>query len=274
MPAEQEYVLGQSRDAARRLEIQDGQLAEVSERLLDEIGLRPSDRVAEIGMGAGGFTRRILSRLGPDGVLLGVDCTAGLLEQAREKLAGHGAARFETLLADVSRPGPWLDNPDVVLGRTVLHHLPLVEAWLGKLRGALQPGTRIGFVEPEFRAFLGRYTVLEASGRPELAVVRGWAEGISRFYQASGLSPTIGASLAWTLEATGYRNVRSIAAEIPTGEAMIENMLLYYDEIAQRYQSLSIMTAAEIEEQKRQLRALPKGEMPAVCGYYRVTAVV
>jgi ubiquinone/menaquinone biosynthesis C-methylase UbiE len=273
MPAAREYVLGQSTDAARRLEIQDAQFAEVSERLLDEINLQPDNRVVEIGSGAVGFSRRILRRLGPGGVLVGVDYTAGLLEQAREKLTGCSAAGFEPVLADVTHPGSWLDGADVVLGRTVVHHIPMAESWLGRLRLALRPGTRIGFIEPEFRALLGRFAVLEATGRPELAVLRVWAEGISRFYQASGLSPEIGAGLAWALEAAGYRQVQVQAVESPTDEMVIENLLLYYDEIRERYQKLGIMTGDEIEEQKRQLRVLPTGELPAVWGIYRATAV-
>jgi ubiquinone/menaquinone biosynthesis C-methylase UbiE len=271
--ASREYVLGQSTDAARRLEIQDLQFAEVSERLLDEIDLRPADRVVEIGTGAGGFSRRILRRLSSGGVLVGVDYSPGLLEQARQNLAGAGQARFEPVVADVSQPGSWLDGADIVLGRTVVHHIPMAEAWLGRLRTALRPGTRIGFVEPEFRALLGRFSVLEASGRPELAVLRVWAEGISRFYQASGLSPAVGATLAWALRAAGFTNVRGHSCECPTDETVIENLLLYYDEIRDRYQTLGIMTADEIEQQKQQLRALPAGELPAVWGIHRATAV-
>jgi SAM-dependent methyltransferase len=273
-----EYVLGQSTDAARRLEIQDLQFAAESELLLDEIDLRPSDRVVEIGIGAGGFSRRILRRLGAGGVLVGVDYSPGLLDQARQNLAsqnltGAGQARFEPVEADVSRPGAWLDGADVVLGRTVVHHIPLAESWLGRLRTALRPGTRVGFVEPEFRALLGRFSVLEASGRPELAVLRVWAEGISRFYQASGLSPAVGATLAWAMEAAGYTKVRGHSCEHPTDETVIENLLFYYDEIRDRYQKLGIMTPDEIEQQKLQLRALPDGELPAVWGIHRVTAV-
>lgn len=272
--ASPDYVLGQNVDAARRLAIQDSQFAEVSERLLDELHLRPGDRVVEIGTGAGGFSRRILRRLGSEGVLVGVDYTAGLLEQARQSLAGFGEARFETVLADVSQLGPWLDGADVVVGRTVLHHIPMAEAFLGRLRVALPAGTRIGFIEPEFRALLGRFAVLEASGRPELAVLRRWAEGISRFYQASGLSPCIGATLAWALQAAGYQNVTMHSCECPTDETVIENLFWYYDEIREKYLSLGIMASGEIDVQKRDLRALPAGGLPAVWGIYRVTAEV
>src|SRR5437868_2234261 len=39
------YVLGQSERAARRLEIQDRHFGEASEKLLDELAVRPADRV-------------------------------------------------------------------------------------------------------------------------------------------------------------------------------------------------------------------------------------
>src|SRR5438067_13218868 len=99
MSEAQGYILGQSERAARRLEIQDAHFAEVSERLLDELALRPGDRVVELGCGPGGLSRRILRRLGADGVLVGVDQSEGLLEQARTALAGAGPAPFEPVLA-------------------------------------------------------------------------------------------------------------------------------------------------------------------------------
>src|SRR5215469_10057898 len=103
------YVLGKSEAAAQRLAIQDAHFAEASERLLDELALRPGDRVVEFGCGPGGLSRRILRRLGEGGVLVGVDGSAGLLEQAHAALAGAGAAQFEPVLADVASLGAWLD---------------------------------------------------------------------------------------------------------------------------------------------------------------------
>src|SRR5690242_2884941 len=127
MTAAQGYVLGQSARAARRLEIQDAHFAELSERLLDDLALRPGDRVVELGCGPGGFSRRILRRLGPGGVLVGVDSSDGLLSQARAVLASLGPARFEPVLADVAPLGTWLEGADVVVGRAVLHHIPMAE---------------------------------------------------------------------------------------------------------------------------------------------------
>src|SRR5262249_27518315 len=105
MSEAQGYVLGQSERAARRLEIQDAHFAEVSERLLDDMQLRPNDRVVELGCGAGSFSRRVLRRLGAGGLLVGVDCSEGLLVQARAALNSLGPARFEAVLADIAELG-------------------------------------------------------------------------------------------------------------------------------------------------------------------------
>jgi ubiquinone/menaquinone biosynthesis C-methylase UbiE len=269
-----DYVLGQSERAARRLEIQDAHFADVSEKLLDELALRPGERVVEFGCGAGSFSRRILRRLGEGGVLVGVDCTDGLLEQAKAALHGVGAARFEPVLADIAQLGPWLDGADVVLGRTMLHHIPMVELVLGRLLARLKPGTRIGFLEPDFRIPLARLALLEATTRPELAPLRVWAFAINQLYLAIRISPDVGATLGQTLAAAGCRHVRSEWVEGRADAFMLENMLMFFDEVRERLQTLNILTAAEIDEAQRLLRALPTDHLPATWGIHRITCEV
>jgi ATP diphosphatase len=264
------YVLGQSASAARRLEIQDIHFAEVSERLLDDLAVRPGDRVVELGCGPGGFSRRILRRLGAGGVLVGVDASEGLLAQARAALAGADPASFVPVQADLSELGPWLDGADVVVGRTVLHHVPMVEFVLGRLRTRLRPGTRIGFLEPDFRTLLARLAYLEATGRTDLVPLHTWAVAINQLYLANRISPDVGATLARTLEAAGYRRVRADWSEGRSDELMVENMLMFYDEVRERLPALGILTAAQVEEQQRLLRSLPAGLLPAVWGIHRV----
>jgi ubiquinone/menaquinone biosynthesis C-methylase UbiE len=268
------YVLGQSERAARRLEIQDAHFAEVSELLLDDLALRPHDRVVELGCGPGGFSRRILRRLGMGGVLVGVDRTEGLLEQARAALEEEGPGRFEPVLADASALGQWLDGADVVVGRTVLHHIPMVEFMLGRLRAALRPGARVGFLEPDFRTPLASLAYLEVMGRRELAPLRVWAFAINQLYLASRISPDVGATLARTLETAGYRHVRAEWSEGHSDALMIENMLMFYDEVRDRLEALGILTADEIAYQQHVLRGLPAEGLPAVWGIHRVACEV
>lgn len=265
------YALGATADAARRLEIQDAQFAEISERLLDRLGVEPQHCVVELGIGAGSFSRRVLPRLGPAGNFIGLDKTPELLDQASRQLAPVARAKVELVLADVAEADAWFARADVLVGRTVLHHLPLPEVLLGRLRDILRPGTRLGFIEPEFRALIGRLSALEGQGRSELAPLRRWAEGISRYYQARELSPTVGATLARTLEAAGYADVVGEWFECPMDANGIENMLLYYDEVRDNYHSLGIMQPAEIERDQRLLAALSVDNLPAVWGMYCVT---
>jgi ubiquinone/menaquinone biosynthesis C-methylase UbiE len=264
------YVLGESEPAARRLAIQDAHFADVSERLLDEVALRPGDRVVELGCGPGGFSRRILRRLGRDGVLVAVDRSEGLLTQARAAVMGLGEARFEAVRADIAELGPWLDGADVVVARTMLHHVPMVEFVLGRLRARLRPATRVGFLEPDFRSPLARLAYVEATGRPELAPLRTWATAINELYLASRLSPAVGASLARTLELAGFRQVREAWTDCPTDALAVENMLMFFDEVGQRLQTLHILTAEQIDEAQRLLRSLPPDPLPAAWGIYRV----
>jgi ubiquinone/menaquinone biosynthesis C-methylase UbiE len=270
------YVLGQSTDAARRLAIQDLHFGEPSERLLDDLALRPGDRVVELGCGPGAFSRRILKRLGPAGVLTAVDASDALLKQAREWIERdrqEPGPRFEPVRDDITRLGPWLDGADVVVGRAVLHHVPMVEFLLGRLRPRLRPGTRVGFLEPDFRAPLGRLAYLEATGRPELAPLGVWATAINHLYELNRLSPDVGASLARTLETAGYQNVRGGWSECQSDERMIENMLMFYDEVRDRLAALKILTVEQVEDQQRLLRELKPESLPAAWGMHRATAV-
>lgn len=267
------YWLGHSASAAQRLEIQDAHLGEFSEQLLDELSLRPNDRVVELGCGPGGFSRRILRRLGAGGVLVAVDSSAGLLEQARTALANAGPARFEPVRTDATDLGSWLDGADVVVGRAMLHHVPMAELVLGRLHGVLRPGTRVGFIEPDFRSPLARLGQLEASGRSDVAPLRIWATAINQLYLVNCISPAVGASLARTLELAGYRQVRSNWSECRSDERMIENMCMFFDEVRDRLVELGIMTAIQIDEEQRLLKALVPGSVPAAWGMFRVAAV-
>jgi ubiquinone/menaquinone biosynthesis C-methylase UbiE len=267
------YVLGQSERAAQRLALQDRHIAAASEALLDALELKPNDRVVELGCGPGAFTRRILKRLGPGGVVLGVDASAGLLQEARKSLAGAGPGRFELLQADVSEPGPWLDGVQVLVGRAVLHHIPMVEYLLGQLRTVLPPGTRLGFLEPDFRRALTNLAYV-AVGRPELAPLLIFERALNDLYAAWRISPAVGASLAPTLEDAGYANVRHAWHPFVTDADVIENMIQIYDEVRDTFAALNISSPTEMDEQKKLLAALPIGTLPTVWGVHQVTAVV
>ena len=67
-------------------------------RLLDRVGIRPGERVLELGPGPGAFTVEAARRAGPQGRLIAVDIQPAMIAQVEERvrragLTGSGAAR-------------------------------------------------------------------------------------------------------------------------------------------------------------------------------------
>jgi SAM-dependent methyltransferase len=267
-----EYVLGQSDDAARRLALQDTLFEEPSYWLLKELDLPPSGRVVDLGCGPGGFSRRILRRMKYDGVVVGVDNSAGLLEQAKAALAKEGPGQFEAVHADVTTLGPWLDGADAVVGRAMLHHVPMAEQFLGRLRARLRRGMRVGFIEPDFRSMQAQIAWQVARGRTELEPLLVWGTAINQLYNANRISPCVGATLERTLSLCTLGRTRSAWFQCRSDAAMLENMRWFYAEVRERLDEKGIMPAAEVDRQRQLLAELPTTDLPAVWGIFAVTA--
>ena len=76
------------------------------------------------------------------------------------------------------------------------------------------------------------------------------------------------------LDVAGYRGVRANWSECRSDGMMVENMIMFYDEVHGRLESLGLMTAQDIEVQKQLLRALPADQLPAAWGVFRVACEV
>lgn len=101
-------------------------------------------RVLEVGCGTGALTLPLLERL-PGLRLRACDISSRALEVASRRCAAFANASFE--MADlVHAPFPAAEF-DVVIGNSVLHHMPLRES-LNAIHRALRPGGRIIFFEP------------------------------------------------------------------------------------------------------------------------------
>jgi hypothetical protein len=175
--------------------------------------------------------------------------------------------------ADVSALGSWIDGATVVLGRAILHHIPMAEYVLGRLRAKLTPGTRIGFLEPDFRRPLTQLAFAHTQ-EPRLAPLLTFARAINELYATWRISPAVGVSLADTLADAGYSSVQHTWHPFPTDADVLENMGLIYEEVRATFAELNIISSREIDEEQAKLRALQPGSLPAVWGLHQVTAVV
>src|SRR2546421_4470827 len=70
----------------------DAQIAPLGERAMDRAGIAPGERVIDVGCGCGDTTIALARRVGPAGLVLGVDISAPMLERAAETARAAGAA--------------------------------------------------------------------------------------------------------------------------------------------------------------------------------------
>src|SRR2546426_3827831 len=69
----------------------DAQIAPLGERAMDRAGIAPGERVIDIGCGCGDTTIALGGRVGPAGLVLGIDISAPMLEPAAETARAAGA---------------------------------------------------------------------------------------------------------------------------------------------------------------------------------------
>jgi ubiquinone/menaquinone biosynthesis C-methylase UbiE len=110
--------------------------------------LRPGEKALDIGCGPGALALLAKARVGPEGEVHGIDPSPEMIELARKKAAGAGAAvRFQIGAAEDL---PYPDASfDVVLSTLMLHHLPddLRPQAIKEVARVLKPGGRFVAVD-------------------------------------------------------------------------------------------------------------------------------
>jgi SAM-dependent methyltransferase len=160
-------------------------------RHVDELvrfgGIRPQDRVLEIGCGMGRYTLLLAGR----GFRVeGMDLTPSLLDRLRE--FDSGRHRIPLYCGDVADPHPELEGQfDVVAGLFMLHHLHDLERSFAGVRRLLKPGGRAVFLEPNAYNILFYIQILlwpNISWKGDKGILRMRPGPVLRAMQAAGLS--------------------------------------------------------------------------------------
>jgi len=113
--------------------------AEFGERLVRRIPLRPGMRVLDVATGNGAVLLPVSDRVGPEGHVVGIDMSAGILRQAEQAVASRGLENVELLKMDAEHLEFPDESFDAVTCAFALFMFPDMQTGLGDIRRVCKP---------------------------------------------------------------------------------------------------------------------------------------
>ena len=115
--------------------------------VIDALGLRGGEVVADLGAGSGYFSFRIAPKVGKACKVLAVDIQNEMLETIRQRATSQKITNMEAVKSSETDPHLPINGVDLVLMVDVYHELSYPFEVMTKVREALKPGGRAVFVE-------------------------------------------------------------------------------------------------------------------------------
>ena len=148
------------------------------EKILQALGLRPGQHVADIGAGTGLFTVLIANTVGPKGKVYSVDIVKDFIALIKKRAAEAGLKNIQTILCtDRSTELP-KESVELAFTSETYHHLEYPRSVLASIHRALRPGGHLIVVD--YRREPGK------SAAWILGHVRAGQEEVTREIEAAG----------------------------------------------------------------------------------------
>ena len=117
------------------------------EVVIDAMGLRGGEVVADLGAGTGYFTFRLAAKVGKTGRVLAVEIQDEMVQTLRRRATALQITNVEEVKGSETDPQLPAGGVDIVLMVDVYHELAYPFEVMTKVREALKPGGRVVFVE-------------------------------------------------------------------------------------------------------------------------------
>lgn len=235
-----DYVLGGTETELIRLRAQAQEYEEQARWLLETVGVRPGARVLDVGCGPIGILRLLSEKVGPSGVVVGLERERRFVEHARYEIERLGLQNVQVIEADALDSGLESESFDLVHERLVLVNVPEREALLSEMFRLTAPG---GWVALED---IDNVSWLCEPGHPS------WDALLTAFhaaFRAGGGDPFVGRRLPALLRGTNARQVQArLWAELPqTGQYRRTHLISLVDSIRQRILQMNLVSEGELE---------------------------
>ncbi len=116
--------------------------------VIDGLGVKSGDRVADIGCGFGYFTFRLATQVGAEGKVYAVDLDEKAIAKVRERKEREKIEQVEPILSDSDNPR-LPDNLDAVLIVDSYHEFRDYDKMMQAVFRALKPGGRLVIIDGE-----------------------------------------------------------------------------------------------------------------------------
>jgi len=147
------YVHARGAEEYQRLRDQAAMWQGATDALLDKIGLKPGMSCLDVGSGPGSVMRQMADRVGPSGMVTGLELDGKLGAQALADLRAQGGADFHLVEADVLQTEDVPGAPfDLTNCRLLLMHMQEPVAVLEKMLSWTKPGGVVAAQEFDFGA--------------------------------------------------------------------------------------------------------------------------
>lgn len=126
----------------------------IAKAILDAVKPRGTEEALEYGAGTGLLARELSPRFGS---ILLADASAGMVDEARKKIASSGLRNLSAMKLDLETDELPMDRFRLVYSAMALHHVRDVDGILPKFADLLKPGgwLAIADLEPEDGSFHG-----------------------------------------------------------------------------------------------------------------------
>ncbi len=115
-------------------------------QVLEALGIKEGEIVADIGAGSGYFTMRLAHHVGPTGRVYAVDVNPDMIGHLDARVRDAGLLNVSTILAPPDDPR--LPQPvDRFVIVDVWHHIEDQAGYLAKMKKALKPGGQIVMID-------------------------------------------------------------------------------------------------------------------------------
>ena len=116
-------------------------------RVMDLLGIAAGSNVADIGAGSGWFTVRAAKRVGPSGVVYGVDINPEATRYIDERAQKEQLHNVKTILSKADDAMLPAGSVDAVLLLKTYHEVAEPTPLLRNLKASLRAGARVGIID-------------------------------------------------------------------------------------------------------------------------------